>query len=120
MPCHAQVVSGGENLLDKVDDLKKRSEDLKRQGEIAKRQEEEMRRRQQEIEMQHMDANAKYASLEEEVQVKGRQLKKLFEKYQSKKAEMVRACVHVRAYARSPLCMHVCMQWARWSKVCAI
>jgi len=84
----SKVVSGGENLLDKVDDLKKRSEDLKRQAEIAKRQEEELKRRQQEIEMQHMDANAKYTSLEEEVAVKGKQLKKLFEKYQSKKAEM--------------------------------
>ncbi|KAG1668483.1 hypothetical protein FOA52_005256 [Chlamydomonas sp. UWO 241] len=84
----SKVVSGGENLLDKVDDLKKRSEDLKRQGEIAKRQGEEMKRRQQEIEEQHMDAEARYSTLEEEVQVKGRQLKKLFEKYQSKKAEM--------------------------------
>jgi kinesin family protein 3/17 len=84
----SKVVSGGENLLDKVDDLKKRSEGLKRQAEVAKRQEGEMKRRQQEIEMQHMDAEARFSSLEEEVQVKGRQLKKLFEKYQSKKAEM--------------------------------
>lgn len=84
----SKVISGGENLLEKVDELKKRSEDLKRQAEIAKRQEEEQRRRKQELEMKAMDVNAKYSSLEEEVQVKGRQLKKLFEKYQSKKAEV--------------------------------
>ena len=39
-----QVLSGGENLLEKVDELKKRSDDLKREAEIAKRQEEEVGR----------------------------------------------------------------------------
>ncbi|GAX77721.1 hypothetical protein CEUSTIGMA_g5164.t1 [Chlamydomonas eustigma] len=85
----SKVLSGGgENLLEKVDELKKRSEDLKREAEITKRQEEEQRRRKQELEMKQMDVNAKFESLEEEVQVKSKQLKKLFEKYQAKKSEI--------------------------------
>lgn len=55
MPLTRQVISGGgENLLEKVDELKKRSEDLKREAEIAKRQEEEQRRRKQELEMKQV------------------------------------------------------------------
>jgi len=84
----SKVLQGGVNLLDKVDELKKRSEDLKREAQIRKRQEEEQKRRLAELQLQQMDADAKFQSLEEEVQVKGRQLKKLFEKYQGKKAEI--------------------------------
>ena len=40
------------------------------------------------IPFSQVDVNAKYESLEEEVQVKGKQLKKLFEKYQAKKSEI--------------------------------
>ena len=79
-----------------MDQLKKRSDDLKREAEITKRQEEEQRRRKQELEMKHVDVNAKFESLEEEVAVKSKQLKKLFEKYQAKKSEIgdlqVRGC----------------------------
>ncbi len=57
---------------------------LKREAEIRKRQEEEQRRRKAEIESKQLDVNAKFESLEEEVQVKSKQLKKLFEKYQAK------------------------------------
>ena len=53
-----------------MDQLKKRSDDLKREAEITKRQEEEQRRRKQELEMKHVDVNAKFESLEEEVAVK--------------------------------------------------
>ena len=57
-------------MLEKVDQLKKRSEDLEREAEIAKRQEDEQRRRRVEMEEKMVDVNAKYSSLEEEVQVR--------------------------------------------------
>lgn len=84
----SKVLQGGVNLLEKVDELKKRSEDAKKELELRKRQEEEQKRRMQELEFKNMDFSEKFASLEEEVSVKGKKLKKLFEKYQAKKAEI--------------------------------
>jgi kinesin family member 3A len=60
----AQVLHGGVNLLEKVDELKKRSESTKRELEIQRRQEEEQRRRVQELEVQQMDFSEKFSSLE--------------------------------------------------------
>lgn len=75
-------MSGGVNLLDKVDELKKRSEDTKRELAIRKRQEEEQKRRLVELQDVTTAIDAKYSSMEEEIGAKSRQLKKLFEKYQ--------------------------------------
>ncbi|KAL6752731.1 kinesin-like protein FLA10 [Haematococcus lacustris] len=83
----SKVLQGGVNLLEKVDELKKRSEDLKREAVARKRQEEEQRRRLLDLQDKQIDFNEKFNSMDEEVQVKSRQLKKLFEKYQAKKAE---------------------------------
>ncbi|KAG2487699.1 hypothetical protein HYH03_013698 [Edaphochlamys debaryana] len=83
-----KIVVGGVNMLEKVDELKARSEDIKREAAIRKRQEEEAKRRMEELQAAQMDVDAKFASLDEEINVKSRQLKKLFEKYNSKKAEL--------------------------------
>ena len=58
------MLHGGVNLLEKVDELKKRSEVTKRELEIQRRQEEEQRRRVQELEVAKMDFNEKFSSLE--------------------------------------------------------
>jgi len=84
----SKVLQGGVNLLEKVDELKKKSEDLKREAAVRKRQEEEQKRRLADLQAQQIDFSQKFGSMEEEVQVKSRQLKKLFEKYQAKKAEI--------------------------------
>jgi kinesin family member 3A len=47
----SKVLQGGVNLLEKVDELKKRSEDLKREALTRKRQEEEQRRRLAELQV---------------------------------------------------------------------
>ena len=58
-PTPPQVLQGGVNLLEKVDELKKRSEDLKKDAQVRKRQEEEQKRRLQELEVQQMDVDKK-------------------------------------------------------------
>ncbi|KXZ50597.1 hypothetical protein GPECTOR_15g280 [Gonium pectorale] len=83
-----KIVVGGVNMLEKVDELKQRSEDIKREAAIRKRQEEEAKRRLEELAAAQVDVDAKFASLDEEINVKSRQLKKLFEKYQAKKSEL--------------------------------
>ncbi|GLC55847.1 Kinesin-like protein fla10 [Pleodorina starrii] len=83
-----KIVVGGVNMLEKVDELKQRSEDIKREAAIRKRQEEEAKRRLEELAAAQMDSDSKFASLDEEINVKSRQLKKLFEKYQAKKSEL--------------------------------
>ncbi|KAG2431845.1 hypothetical protein HXX76_009338 [Chlamydomonas incerta] len=83
-----KIVVGGVNMLEKVDELKQKSEDIKREAAIRKRQEEEAKRRLEELQAAQVDADAKFASLDEEINVKSRQLKKLFEKYQGKKGEL--------------------------------
>ncbi len=72
-----------------MDELKKRSEDLKREALTRKRQEEEQKRRLAELQAQQIDFSEKFNSLEKEVAVKGRQLKKLFEKYQASESSTV-------------------------------
>jgi len=59
-----QVLHGGVNLLEKVDELKARSADTKAALEVQRRQEEEQRRHVKELELQRMDFDAKFNSLE--------------------------------------------------------
>lgn len=65
----SKVLQGGVNLLEKVDELKKRSEDLKREAAVRKRQEEEQKRRLLDLQAQQIDFSQKFGSMEEEVQV---------------------------------------------------
>src|SRR3569833_1669894 len=59
-----QVIHAGVNLLDKVDELKKRSEDTKREMALRQRQEEEQKRRLEDLEANNMEFDKKYSSLE--------------------------------------------------------
>lgn len=56
-------------MLEKVDELKQKSEDIKREAAIRKRQEEEAKRRLEELQAAQVDADAKFASLDEEINV---------------------------------------------------
>jgi predicted nucleic acid-binding Zn-ribbon protein len=59
-----QVLHGGENLLDKVEQLKQRSAATKNQLEVAARQQEEQRRRLEQLQLERLDLDAQYSSLE--------------------------------------------------------
>jgi uncharacterized protein with PIN domain len=59
-----QVLHGGENLLDKVEQLKQRSAATKTQLEVAARQQEEQRRRLEQLQLERLDLDAQYSSLE--------------------------------------------------------
>jgi septal ring factor EnvC (AmiA/AmiB activator) len=60
----AQVLHGGENLLDKVEQLKQRSAATKTQLEVAARQQAEQQRRLEELQLERLDLDAQYSSLE--------------------------------------------------------
>lgn len=59
-----QVLHGGENLLDKVEQLKQRSAATKSQLEVAARQQEEQRQRLEQLQLERLDLDAQYSSLE--------------------------------------------------------
>lgn len=59
-----QVLHGGENLLDKVEQLKQRSAATKTQLEVATRQQAEQQRRLEELQLERLDMDAQYSSLE--------------------------------------------------------
>lgn len=59
-----QVLQGGVNLLDKVDQLKQRSAATKQELAVRARQEQEHKRRLQQLQSQQVDFSRKYASLE--------------------------------------------------------
>eukprot|EP00878_Enallax_costatus_P003701 GHUV01003917.1.p1 GENE.GHUV01003917.1~~GHUV01003917.1.p1 ORF type:complete len:577 (+),score=222.07 GHUV01003917.1:120-1850(+) len=82
-----KVLHGGENLLDKVEQLKQRSAQTKTQLDIARRQQEEQQRRLEQLQVERLDISAQYSSLEEEVRVKSKQLKSLYAKYKERRAE---------------------------------
>jgi septal ring factor EnvC (AmiA/AmiB activator) len=58
------VLHGGENLLDKVEQLKQRSAATKTQLEVAARQQEEQRQRLEQLQLERLDLDAQYSSLE--------------------------------------------------------
>lgn len=60
----SQVLHGGENLLDKVEELKQRSAQTKTQLELAARQQEEHRRRLEQLQHEKLDISAQYSNLE--------------------------------------------------------
>lgn len=62
--CLRQVLHGGENLLDKVEELKQRSAQTKTQLEIATRQREEQQRRLEQLQVEKFDLTTQYSSLE--------------------------------------------------------
>ncbi|WIA28846.1 hypothetical protein OEZ86_011372 [Tetradesmus obliquus] len=82
-----KVLHGGENLLDKVEQLKQRSAATKTQLEVAARQQEEQRRRLEQLQLERLDLDAQYSCLEEEVAQKTKQLKALYVRYKERKAE---------------------------------
>jgi kinesin family protein 3/17 len=59
-----QVLHGGENLLDKVEELKARSAATKAELEVAARQKEEQQRRLEQLQLERLDLNAQYNTLE--------------------------------------------------------
>jgi hypothetical protein len=59
-----QVLHGGENLLDKVEQLKQRSAATKTQLEVAARQQEEQQRHLEQLQLERLDLDAQYSSLE--------------------------------------------------------
>lgn len=62
--CLLQVLHGGVNLLQKVDELKARSNATKQELEVRRRQKEEQMRRLAELQTQQIDLQKKYSSLE--------------------------------------------------------
>lgn len=62
--CGLQVLHGGENLLDKVEALKARSAATKAELEVAARQKEEQQRRLEQLQVERLDLNAQYSTLE--------------------------------------------------------
>lgn len=61
---HTQVLHGGENLLDKVEALKARSAATKAELEVAARQKEEQARRLEQLQLERLDLNTQYSTLE--------------------------------------------------------
>lgn len=59
-----QVLHGGENLLDKVEALKARSAATKAELEVAARQKEEQQRRLEQLQLERLDLNTQYSTLE--------------------------------------------------------
>jgi septal ring factor EnvC (AmiA/AmiB activator) len=59
-----QVLHGGENLLDKVEALKARSAATKAELEVAARQKEEQQRRLEQLQIERLDLNAQYSSVQ--------------------------------------------------------
>lgn len=64
MLSHFQVLHGGENLLDKVEQLKQRSAQTKTQLDVARRRQEEQQRRLEKLQVERLDISAQYSSLE--------------------------------------------------------
>lgn len=62
--CALQVLHGGENLLDKVEALKARSAATKAELEVAVRQKEEQQRRLEQLQLERLDLNTQYSTLE--------------------------------------------------------
>lgn len=58
------MLHGGENLLDKVEALEARSEAAAAQLEVAARQQQEQQRRLDQLQLERLDLNAQYSSLE--------------------------------------------------------
>lgn len=59
-----QVLHGGENLLDKVEALKARSAATKAELEVAARQKEEQQQRLEQLQLERLDLNTQYSTLE--------------------------------------------------------
>jgi len=59
---YTQVLHGGENLLDKVEQLKQRSAATKTQLEVAARQQAEQQRRLEELQLERLDLDDSHSS----------------------------------------------------------
>lgn len=78
-----QVLHGGENLLDKVEALKARSAATKAELEVAARQKEEQQRRLEQLQVERLDLNAQYSTLEVRAVVCCRRYRRLTYEYLS-------------------------------------
>ena len=84
----AKLVHGGENLLDKSARLA--AEEAAKAEQLAEQRarEQEMQKRMEEEEEARLGLEEKYSSLQEEVEGKGRKLKKLWTKYKAAQSEI--------------------------------
>ena len=83
-----KVLHGGVNLLDKQDELE--AEARRKELELQRQREEEKENQKKISELQEMQliAEEHYKSIEDEVEMKTKKLKKLFSNYKSSKSEL--------------------------------
>ena len=84
----SKLLVGGENLLDRDEELRKEQLRVEEEIEQRRRQEEDLQRQLQEEEDSRLGEEEQYTSLQEEIEDKTRKLKKLFGKFKSAQAEL--------------------------------
>eukprot|EP00095_Tigriopus_kingsejongensis_P001128 snap_masked-scaffold1099_size62903-processed-gene-0.6 protein:Tk01128 transcript:snap_masked-scaffold1099_size62903-processed-gene-0.6-mRNA-1 annotation:"kinesin-like protein kif3a isoform x2" len=88
MALEKKIIVGGENLLDKAEEQEKLLDESAKELEETVKRENELRHTLQQKEAERMDIEEKYSSLQEEAAGKSRKLKKVWNMYQSAKAEL--------------------------------
>ncbi|XP_059094614.1 kinesin-like protein KIF3A [Tigriopus californicus] len=83
-----KIIVGGENLLDKAEEQEKLLEESVKELEETIKRENELKQTLQQREAERMDIEERYTSLQEEAAGKSRKLKKVWNMYQSAKAEL--------------------------------
>ena len=86
----SKLLTGGKNIIDHTNEQERQLE-IKRQ-ELAKQRLKERQMMQRLEEISDLEVKESYSSLQQEVQVKRRKLKKLFAKLQSIKTEITDVC----------------------------
>eukprot|EP00892_Ulva_mutabilis_P004653 jgi/Ulvmu1/255/UM001_0259.1 len=82
-----RVLHGGENMVEKMSNLKKLAKATKAELEVQRRQQEELARRMKEMDKEDMEFEEHVGSLKEQAQQYTQKLKKLYASYQTKKSE---------------------------------
>eukprot|EP00959_Pyramimonas_sp_CCMP1952_P384380 8055784-Pyramimonas_sp.AAC.1 len=85
----SKVVHGDENLIEKLEECDKEAELLEQEKAVAAEKEEERRRKMAELDEMQLMQEEKFSSVQEEVEQKTKKIKKLWNKYQSTKSEII-------------------------------
>ena len=84
----AKMVHGGDNLLEKEEELARKQHEVDEELQERRRREEEMARQVEEEETLRLGQEEQYNSLQEEIEAKTKKLKKLYTKFKAAQTEI--------------------------------